>query len=77
MVLGFAGKRHVELAQIAGGLPLIGLAVALYQNGRELFQVLLVGGYATLISGVFLLVVVPRLGRKVVIRAPATGGDNP
>ena len=81
IILGLSGKRHIEIAQIAGGLPLVGLAIALYQNGKDLFPALLIGAWATLISGVFLLCVAPRLARKVAAQAPApasnmSSGDN-
>lgn len=62
-VLGFAGKRHIEVAQLAGGLPILALVVALYQNGTGIFEVFLVGAYATLATGLFLLCVAPRLRR--------------
>lgn len=77
IMLGLSGKRHVEVAQVAGGLPLIGLAVALYQNGTDLFSALLIGAWTTLLSGVFLLCVAPRLGRKAAAQAPVPTASEP
>lgn len=78
LVLGFAGKRNIEVAQIAGGLPLVGLAVALYQNGLDLIRALQIGAWATLGSGLFLLCIAPRLRRKAAAQPPGLGpsGDN-
>jgi len=77
IALGLSGKRHIEIAQIAGGLPLVGLAIALYQNGKALFPALLVGAWLTLISGAFLCCIAPRLGRKVATQAPAPASNAP
>lgn len=81
ILLGFAGKRHIEIAQVAGGLPCVALAIVLYQNGADMFKALLVGAWATLLSGIFLLCVAPRMRGKVTAQtsvpsAGASGGDN-
>jgi hypothetical protein len=64
IVLGLSGKRHTEVAQVAGGLPIIALAAALIQNGGEVMRGIAPGGWFALIAGLFLVIVVPRLGRK-------------
>jgi len=65
-VLGLLGRPNVQIAQLAGGLPLVFLAVALYQFGGDVFSALSFGGYVALLSGLFLLCVVPRMGRPPV-----------
>lgn len=62
--LEFSGKRSVEVAQVAGGLPLVFFAVALYQFGSDVINALSIGAYGTLLSGIFLLCVVPRMAKK-------------
>ena len=65
VVLGLVRRPNVALAQLAGGLPFIFLALALFRYGGELFQIVSIGGYVMLLSGFFLLCVVPRLGNQV------------
>jgi hypothetical protein len=64
MVLGFMGRKNIALAQLAGGVPFVFLALALYRYGGDVLKALSVGGYLTLLSGFFLLCVVPRIGKK-------------
>jgi hypothetical protein len=61
MAIGFTGKRNVEVAQVAGGIPFVFLGVALFEFGGDVMNALSIGAYGTLISGVFLLCVAPRL----------------
>jgi hypothetical protein len=63
-LLGFTGRKNMEMGQLAGGLPLVFLAIALYKFGEGLFKGLLFGSYLTLATGVFLLCVAPRLVGK-------------
>ncbi len=58
---GLSGKDNTRLAQLAGGVPFVFLAVALYRFGEDLLKHLLVGGYLTLLAGFFLLSIAPRL----------------
>ena len=64
IAMGMAGRNNIAIAQSAGGLPLVFLAVALYQFGGDLFKGVAIGGWLTLISGVFLLSVAPRFRKK-------------
>lgn len=64
IVIGLSGRKNVGVAQLAGGLPLVFLSVALYQFGADLFKGIAIGGWLTLISGTFLLCVAPRIGKK-------------
>lgn len=64
IILEAQGRRAQPLAQVAGGIPLVFLALALYQSGADLFKTLQFGGYLTIITGFFLLCVLPRLGKK-------------
>lgn len=61
LISAFMGKRDGVLAQIAGGIPFIFLAVGLNQIGPDLMKGLEIGGWGTLLSGLFLLCVAPRL----------------
>ena len=63
-ILGVMGRKNIALAQIAGGIPLVFFVVALYRYGGDLFSGLSFGGYLTLLSGIFLLCVAPRIGKK-------------
>ncbi|HWA87279.1 MAG TPA: hypothetical protein VG710_13710 [Opitutus sp.] len=64
IALELTGRRHTEVAQIAGGLPFVALAIGLYQNGTQLLSALLIGAYGTLLSSLFLLSIAPRLSKK-------------
>lgn len=64
ILVAMAGRRHIEIAQVAGGLPLVGLGIAVYQHGTDLFPALLAGAWSTLASGAFLLCVAPFFARK-------------
>jgi len=76
-LLGFAGKRHIEVAQLAGGVPLVALVVVVYQNGADIFQLFLVGAYTTLATGLFLLCIAPRLRKTDKSESPVvTNTDN-
>lgn len=77
ITLGAAGHRNMEVAQIAGGLPLVFLSLALYQFGSDLFKAITVGGYLTLVSGVFLLCVAPRLSRKTANASDSSEKTSP
>ncbi len=61
IAIGLSGKDNTKLAQVAGSVPFIFLAFALYRFGADLMKHLLIGGYLTLIAGLFLLLVAPRL----------------
>jgi hypothetical protein len=78
--LGLTGKKNTAVAQIAGALPLIGLAIGIYRLGRDLIPALLFGGWCALLCGFFLIVVAPRLVRKAEEAPPpqdeSSGGDN-
>lgn len=74
--LGFAGRRHVAIAQLAGGLPLIALVVSIMQNGSDIFSIIRVGGWVALLSGIFLLCVAPRIKAKAKSQAIAVRVDN-
>lgn len=56
-------KIGTTVGQIAGGVPLVLLSVALYQFGADLFNGISVGGWLTLISGFFVLCIAPRIGK--------------
>lgn len=71
IVVGFYGKRQKELAQLTGALPLLGLVYALVKVGPDVFHVLAIGAYLTLITAVALLSVVPRM-----TSIPAAGGSG-
>jgi hypothetical protein len=58
---GFYGKRQKELGLLTGVLPLLGLVYALVKVGPVLFDVLAIGAYLTLITGIALVSVVPRM----------------
>lgn len=64
VVLGLLRRQNVALAQLAGGIPFVLLALALFRYGGDVFQAIAVGGYITLLCGFFLLCVVPRMGSK-------------
>ena len=61
IAVGFYGKRQRELAQLTGALPILGLVYALVKVGPDLFHVLGIGAYLTLITALALLAVVPRM----------------
>lgn len=75
-LLGFAGKRHVAIAQFAGGLTLIALVVSILQNGSDIFSIIRVGGWGALLSGLFLLCIAPRIKPKTRSHADSVSVNN-
>lgn len=82
ILLELSGRKSAGLGQFAGALPLVFLAIAIYQFGADLFKGLAVGGWLTIISGVFLLIVARRAslsaptGAPAAVQEPASSHEN-
>lgn len=61
IVAGLYGKSQTELAQLTGALPILGLVYGLVKVGSDLFHILAIGAYLTLLTGLALLFVTPRI----------------
>lgn len=60
LLLGYYRANQRPVAFIAGLLPLIGLVYALIKVGEDIFHIISIGAYITLIAGFVLLVYATR-----------------
>lgn len=77
ILVELSGRKSAGIGQLAGALPFVFLAIAIYQFGADLFKGLAVGGWMTLISAVFLMAVADRASRGMPQGTPAAVRGEP